>query len=140
MATVKYFQTNDTNDKNNISLRNVIFSVVTAYFILIMSMLVLSAGIVYGPLKNETADKFINLIYYTTCIICGFMSSVNQKKRGWLNGLIASASYFVVIVLSVVAVSRAQFGISFLLRLFLTFIFGIVGGIAGVNKRKKRKK
>ena len=140
MATVKYFQTNDTNDKNNISLRNVIFSVVTAYFILIVAMLALSVGIVYGPLKTEAADKFINVIYYTTCIICGFMSSVNQRKRGWLNGLIASSAYFAVVVLSVIAVSQAHLGLSFFARLFLTIVFGVVGGIAGVNKRKKRKK
>ena len=140
MATVKYFQTNDTNDKNNISLRNVIFSVITSYFILIFGMLILSVCVVYGPVKTETAEKLVNVIYYCSCIICGFLSSVNLKKRGWFNGLLTSLAYFLVVVLSVISVSEAKVSISLIIRLAVTIVLGTMGGIAGVNKKKKKKR
>ncbi len=139
MATVKYFQLNDTKDKNNISVRNVIFSVVTAYFMLIISMLILSALVVYGPVKSETAEGLVNVLYYISCIICGFLSSVNQRKRGWLNGLVASSCYYGVVVISSSAVSMPSFGVDLIFKILLTAVLGICGGIAGVNKKKKKK-
>ena len=139
MATVKYFQLNDTKDKNNISIRNVIFSVVTAYFVLIAGMLVLSALVVYGPLGTETAGKIVNLLYYVSCVICGFLSSVSQRRKGWFNGLLAALCYYGVVIISVNAVSAPSFGVDLIIKMLLTIVLGMCGGIAGVNKKKKKK-
>lgn len=140
MATVKYFQTNDTNDKNNISLRNVVFSIVSTYFMLISGMLVLSLFVVYGSLGTETAESLVNAVYYFSCFICGFLSSVNLRKRGWFNGLITSVAYFGVVVLSVIVVSEAEVSVMVAVRLAVTVIIGIAGGITGVNTGKKKKR
>ena len=129
MATVKYFQLNDTKDKNNISVRNVIFSVVTAYFVLIIGMLVLSALVVYGPLGAETAENVVNVLYYVSCVVCGFLASVSQRKKGWFNGLIAT----------LISVSAPSFGLDFVIKMLLSVVLGMIGGIAGVNKKKKKR-
>lgn len=139
MATVKYFQLNDTKDKNNISVRNVIFSIVTAYFALIIGMLVLSALVVYGPLGAETAEKIVNVLYYVSCVVCGFLASVSQRKKGWFNGLIATLCYYGVVVISVISVSAPSFGLDFIIKMLLSVILGMIGGIAGVNKKKKKR-
>lgn len=140
MAYVKYFQINNTNDKNNISLRNVIFSVLISYLIFIIFVSVISLLSVYGNLETMYADRFTKIFYYITVIICGFMSSYKKRRNGWFNGTVSSFSYWVCMLLTAFTVGAPGFNVQMFVNLFFTVISGIIGGILGVNTQKKKKR
>jgi putative membrane protein (TIGR04086 family) len=140
MAMIKYFSSNNTNDKNNISFRNVIFSVLTSYLVLILGIFLLAVLTVYSSLSFQTANTIINIIYYFSFFLCGVISSINKKNRGWFNGLISTIVYFVLILVTVFSISKHEIELDIIIKLIPALIIGCVGGIFGVNKKSKKRK
>lgn len=140
MAYIKYFQTNNTNDKNNISLRNVIFSVVTAYLLFAVFVTIISLFSVYGNLSIDTAEKITKILYYLTVLICGFISSYGKRKNGWLNGGSSALCYCFCMIITAFSVGSPHINIRLLINIIFSVILGIFGGIFGVNTQKKKKR
>lgn len=74
-----------------------------------------------------------------SAFIGGYISARIGKSMGIILGSITSLLMFVILLLIGIGVSGDNFGIVSLLRMALMLICGAIGGILGVNKRKRRK-
>lgn len=71
--------------------------------------------------------------------IGGFCAAKPQKEKGAVYGAASGAGQAVVTAVILFAVNEGETGVKAALLFSLTVIFGIIGGIAAVNVKRKKK-
>lgn len=88
----------------------------------------------------ETAVKALGMVIPgITGIVSGFTLARMEKNKGLLVGLLSCLPAAVFFLVSNLVVHPGVFSISILLKLLILFICGAMGGIFGVNMRKRIK-
>ena len=108
--------------------------------VMLTLILVFSALLALTPM----ADTMIPTLGYTAIIIGslagGFLTSRDLKTRGIVNGLASSLIILIaVLILKLILGGTGIFSIRLLLCAGVTVISGIIGGIIGINQKRKRK-
>jgi putative membrane protein (TIGR04086 family) len=117
-------------------LKTVCFSFIVSIFLLIIGALFLT----YSNLHDEFIKVMVNLIVVISVMTCGFKISRKSKSQGWLNGSIGGFLYVSVLYL-VGSLTQKNFNVS--VSSVLTFALGLscgmLGGMIGVNTKKRFK-
>lgn len=71
-------------------------------------------------------------------LLGGFVSAKRNGHSGLLCGLLCGAVVFLLFAF-VALIIGSDIGITFIIRLLVALLFGGIGGIMGINLRRKRK-
>lgn len=91
--------------------------------------------------KMDLDEKILYYFTYPIIAVCsffnGFIMSRQIRVKGWLTGLAANLMFFIAMVVTHFVVGDETMESLFLLKLSLILLCGILGGITGVNKKRK---
>lgn len=68
----------------------------------------------------------------------GYLCAKKKRRNGLLQGVICGVVIFMVILVIGSVFAKAALGISAGGKLLLTMLFGAIGGVVGVNTKKRR--
>lgn len=76
----------------------------------------------------------------TGSFLAGFIAAGKSDRAGIVSGLLAGAFYFFLLLVFGVFVTfgAPSLGVWFIILLFLSLVFGGIGGIVSVNRRSRR--
>lgn len=93
-------------------------------------------------LKLDLGENIMYYFTYPIIAVCaflnGFLMARKIKIKGWLVGLISNLLFLLCMILFHFILSNPTYEESlFLLKLGLIVLCGVLGGIVGVNKKRK---
>lgn len=119
--------------------RSVLKPLFFSFLITLLSLLVLSACIAFGPVTENAAEICILLSTAISIFIGALLFANARGSRGLLAGLVLGVLYTgIACLIAVIGFGSISLGIILTKRLPLALLCGAIGGIMGVNSRKKR--
>lgn len=105
-----------------------------------VAILVLALFVTYGNVSGAATDGCITAATILSVLLAGFFTARKKAGAGWLSGLVAGLCYVTVMLIAgFLAFGGAQFGADTVKMLIIAVLSGMVGGIAGINFKKRRK-
>lgn len=92
-----------------------------------------------GTLPKQTIPVLTVIVSCVAVFLGSFIASLLLKEKGIVNGLIIAFLFSSIVLCIAFFIYEAEFGLSGLTKLAAIFISGILGGILGVNRKKKVK-
>jgi putative membrane protein (TIGR04086 family) len=92
--------------------------------------------------KLDTPEAIVSLM--SSVALCvgaysgGYISSRRRRQNGLITGLICGVIIYLVIFLVGVILSRVSISFGFFSKLIMVIACGAIGGVIGVNSKKKR--
>ena len=124
-------QINENNSIINI-LKGVGISLITTVILLIIFSIILT----YTNIQESAINPVIMIITAISILIGSSLENIKIRKNGLINGGIIGAIYIIVIYLiSSILNWRFSLNIQSLIMIAISIIFGILGGIIGVNRK-----
>lgn len=103
-----------------------------------MVMLILMSVIMgLKDIPQSAVSLIATLTFVVGGFVAGYVSSVFSRERGMLMGLCCGLCLFIVLSLANLAIDGSGFGMVALTKLIAVLLSAALGGIIGVNKRKK---
>ena len=104
----------------------------------IICILLYAILLVKSSIGENTIKPVIITITGISILIGSSISCLKIKKNGIINGIFIGGLYFIVLyILSSIAFCGFRFNLSSIIMIIIGMILGGVGGIIGVNIRKK---
>lgn len=107
---------------------------------------VLMIGVLLVALIAFKLDLGEDIVYYLTypiigitALISAFVMANTIKSKGWLIGLVANAVLLVIITMTHFFLDTADYSQYFFFKIILLLACGVMGGIIGVNHKKKTR-
>lgn len=130
---------NESNKKNNYIyvLKGIIISVVISIVCLLIYSLILAKS----NIQENTIIPVVTIITSLSILIGSFISSINIKNKGIINGGIVGGTYIIVIyIFSSILSSNFSLNFYSFIMIAVAILAGMFGGILGVNIKKWLKK
>ncbi len=114
-------------------LKGIGISLVTTLILLVIFALILT----YTQVEEKTINPVIIIITALSILIGSSIVNIKIKKNGLINGAIIGGAYMLIIYL-ISSILNWKFGLTAQSIIMITvgMVFGILGGILGVNNRK----
>ena len=129
--TMENMQVNENKTITNIA-KGVGISLITT----IMLLLIFSIILTYSNIEEKVISPVIMIITSISILIGSSIVNIKMKKNGLLNGAIIGISYIIIIYLiSSILNWKFTLNMQSIIMVAAAIIFGILGGILGVNKR-----
>ena len=123
-------QANQDNSIKNI-LKGVVISLISTVILLIIFSVILT----YTNIQENVINPVIMIITAISILIGSSLVNIKIKKNGLINGGIIGAIYIIVIYLiSSILNWKFALNVQSIIMIAISIIFGILGGIIGVNK------
>ena len=130
----------------DISGENGIFDVVytlkgvlISYIISIVLLLLVSVIATYAAMPEAQIRIAVNIVTAVSLIICGFRAARRARRMGLVNGAAAGLIYTILLyVVGSLITRELSFTLSTVTTLILGFICGGLGGVMGLNMRRKK--
>jgi len=125
------------NIKRNIrpiAVSVVLGAAVTIVILLIMSLVISTVGVPQS-LINPMAILAISVGGFVAGICCAKI----MRERGLLYGALCGAVLTVILLLSSFAISDNGFGLLALIKAMFILFSAMIGGVLGVNQRRRRR-
>ena len=123
-------QANQDNSIKNI-LKGVVISLISTVILLIIFSVILT----YTNIQENVINPVIMIITAISILIGSSLVNIKIKKNGFINGGIIGAIYIIVIYLiSSILNWKFALNVQSIIMIAISIIFGILGGIIGVNK------
>ncbi len=104
------------------------------------ALLLLTAFIAYRGMPEGAVTPCVKAATFLCVFFAGLFTSRKIGHSGWLAGLISGSVYFaVMLILSFVLLGKAEIGADTVKMLIISVIAGVLGGITGVNLKRKKK-
>ena len=131
-----------TRNKNN--TENFVKSIIIGSFlgiILCIALLFLSAFVLTksSNIPHLAVSPLVMMIAGCGAFAGGYIGARILKQNGMLCGMVCGFVMFVILFIAGLVTVRESLSLTTLIRLLLMLLTGAVGGILGVNKRKKIK-
>lgn len=123
-------------EKENKFWLNISKGVGISFISTVILLLIFSAILTYTKLQESTINPVIIVITAISILIGSSIGNIKIKKNGLINGGIIGGLYMLIIYL-ISSILNWKFGLNIQSILFILIgvIFGILGGIIGVNKK-----
>ena len=129
--TMENMQVNENKTITNIA-KGVGISLITT----IILLLIFSIIFTYSNIEEKVISPVIMIITSISILIGSSIVNIKIKKNGLLNGAIIGISYIIIIYLiSSILNWKFTLNMQSIIMVATAIIFGILGGILGVNKR-----
>ena len=125
-----------TSIKEEKEIISIIKGVGVSLLVTILLLLIFSAILTYTNLQENLINPVI-IIITAISILIGSTIQINKiKKNGILNGMFIGMIYMITIYfISSILNWKFNLNIQSLIMIFVGIIFGMIGGIIGVNKK-----
>ena len=90
-----------------------------------------------SKIPYEYTDYIMLVIYAISIFIGSYFASRINKSRGLVLGITLALIMFVALLISSFSTGNANLGMMTLYKLAVLIVFGILGGIKGVNTKEK---
>ena len=116
-------------------------TVVLAIVFTIIALLLLTAYIAYGDISEESAVLCVKTATFVSMFSAGFMTARKRRKTGLLSGLVSGGIYVLIMLMAgLLVVDGFSVNGETLLMYLISVLSSSIGGIFGVNFKKKNKK
>ena len=124
-------QINENNSIINI-LKGVGISLITTVILLIIFSIILT----YTNIQESVINPVIMIITAISILIGSSLGNIKIRKNGLINGGLIGAIYIILIYLiSSILNWKFSLNVQSIVMITISVIFGILGGIIGVNKK-----
>lgn len=123
-------------EKENRQIINISKGVGISFIATIIFLLIFSIILTYTNIPESTINPVIIVIVAISILIGSSIANLKIKKNGLVNGAIVGGLYMLIIYL-ISSILNWEFGLDLQSIIFILIgvIFGILGGIIGVNKK-----
>lgn len=120
----------------NKSLINIMKGVGIALIATVISLIIFSAILTYTDVSEQVINPVIIVITAISILIGSSIGNVKIRKNGLINGALVGFLYMVIIYfISSILNWDFSFNLYSIIFIAIGIIFGIFGGIIGVNKK-----
>ena len=117
-------------------IKNIFTGVFIAFASTIVFLLIYSLLLTYTNISENTMNVVITIITAISILIGSSMGNLKIKKNGFVNGGLIGGIYLIIIYLiSSILNWKFSLDIESIMLIIAGVIFGILGGIIGVNKK-----
>lgn len=121
----------------NMPIRTIVIGVLTSLAVMLAVMCAICGVMLFVSSIPYHLLPYILLIADAVGVFCGgYIAAALNKSRGLILGLIIGFLVFIIVFAAGLSTGEA-IGLITFLRLAVLAIFGMLGGIKGVNKKEK---
>lgn len=126
------------DNSNNKNFINILKGLGIAFIITFIFLLILSIVLTYTNVSENIINPTIIIITALSILIGSTISNIKIKKNGLINGAIIGGVYIILLYLFS-SIFRMEFSLTLqsVIMMITGAIFGILGGIMGVNVSSK---
>ena len=107
-----------------------------SFIMTILILLIFSIILTFTNISEKTIVPVIIISTAISILIGSSISNIRIKKNGILNGALIGGGYILILyLLSSILNARFNLNIQSIIMISVWVVFGILGGIIGVNKR-----
>ena len=122
--------------KESMAIKNIVKGVVIALLTTFILLIIFSIILTYTNTEEKVINPVIMLITAISILIGSSLANIKIKKNGLLNGGIVGGIYILMIYLiSSLLNWKFSLNIQSIIMIATATIFGVLGGIIGVNKK-----
>jgi putative membrane protein, TIGR04086 family len=123
------------DDKQEI-LKSLGKGLLISFIMTILILLIFSIILTFTNISEKTIVPVIIISTAISILIGSSISNIRIKKNGILNGALIGGGYILILyLLSSILNARFNLNIQSIIMISVGVVFGILGGIIGVNKR-----
>ena len=127
--------------KKGIFLNSVLKSVLTSLVLTGLSLLCIAVIYLNKDFSDDLARKLVTVCALTSVFISSLASGIKMRSRGLVLGLLSGIFYALCLYITgFIAFGFPGFSKGLLSTLALSVLSGVLGGIAGVNLRGRKKR
>ena len=120
----------------NSSITNIIKGVGIALITTLVLLIIFSIILTYTNIQENVINPVIMIITAISILLGSSIGNIKIKKNGLLNGAIIGGIYIIIIYLiSSILNWRFSLNIQSIIMIAVSMVFGVLGGIIGVNKK-----
>lgn len=120
----------------NKTLINILKGVGIALITTVIMLIIFSMLLTYTNIQESTMNPVIMIITAISILIGSSLGNIKIRKNGLINGGIIGAVYIIIIYLiSSILNWRFSLNLQSIIMIVTAVIFGILGGIIGVNRK-----
>ena len=114
--------------------------VLKALLITAAALLLLTAFVALCGMPEGVIIPCARAATFLCVFSAGLFTSRKMRRGGYLSGIVSGLIYFVVmLILSFVLLGKFEIGANTLKMLVISVVAGVIGGITGVNLKRKKK-
>lgn len=122
--------------KESMAIKNIVKGVVIALLTTFILLIIFSIILTYTNTEEKVINPVIMLITAISILIGSSLANIKIKKNGLLNGGIVGGIYILTIYLiSSILNWKFSLNIQSIIMIATAIIFGVLGGIIGVNQK-----
>ena len=120
----------------NRTLINILKGVGISLIATLVMLIIFSIILTYTNIQENVINPVIMIITAISILIGSSLENIKIKKNGLINGGIIGAVYIIIIYsISSILNWRFSLNIQSLIMIGVAIVFGILGGIIGVNRK-----
>lgn len=127
-----------TTQKAGSRVLPVAIGVLGGLIVSILILLIFAIVMTVKDLPQGAVDPLACVSIAAGSLTGGFLTARARRSRGLLYGMISGLGFFLVLWVTGVAMHEAAASILVLVKLALSLVLGCVGGVAGVNVKRKK--
>lgn len=122
--------------KENNSIINLFKGVAIALIMTVVLLIIFSVILTYTNIQENIINPVIMIITAVSILIGSSIANIKIKKNGLVNGGIIGCIY-ILIIYSISSILNWKFSLNVqsIIMITVAVVFGILGGIIGVNKK-----
>lgn len=122
--------------KESMAIKNIVKGVVIALLTTFILLIIFSIILTYTNTEEKVINPVIMIITAISILIGSSLANIKIKKNGLLNGGIVGGIYILMIYLiSSILNWKFSLNIQSIIMIATAIIFGVLGGIIGVNQK-----
>jgi len=120
----------------NSTIKNIFIGVGVSFIFTVIALIIFSVILTYTNIQESVINPVIMVITAISILLGSSIVNAKIKKNGLINGGIVGGIYIILIYLiSSILNWRFSLNVQSIIMILISIIFGILGGIIGVNKR-----
>ena len=120
--------------ETNKSIKSIAKSIVIALLLTLILLFIFSLIITYTNIQEQVIAPVIIVITAISILIGSSIAGIKIKKNGLLNGVIVGIGYILILYLiSSMLNWHFELNINSIIMIAVAIIFGLIGGMIGVN-------
>jgi putative membrane protein (TIGR04086 family) len=117
-----------------------IYGILGAFIISILLLAAFSALMTAKDMPSAAVMPFACIAISAGALCGGFMASRLYRSRGLMMGAVTGLLFFIILYITGAIMHQADLNTLLLLKIVLSAVFGAVGGIVGVNLKRRRSR
>lgn len=120
----------------NKTIKNIVKGVLISLISTVIMLLIFAILLTYTDINENITNTVIIVVTGISILIGSSIGNFKMKKNGLLNGAIIGGMYiFTIYMISSILNWRFSLNFQSIIMIITGMIFGILGGIIGVNKK-----